>query len=158
MCHHARTPRRLPVRRERRPPRLSRNGRKRPPRPANRRRISRRRISVLAENESQLQQWRGSKVGIFLDLNSGMNRTGIEQNHSGQVGALVRAIGQLGLEFRGLHFYDGHLGGMPELERTRIAHAGYDSLLKLVAEIQRSRASFPELITAGTPAMPCSLS
>jgi len=116
------------------------------------------RISVLAENESQLQQWRGSKVGIFLDLNSGMNRTGIEQNHSGQVGALVRAIGQLGLEFRGLHFYDGHLGGMPELERTRIAHAGYDSLLKLVAEIQRSRASVPELITAGTPAMPCSLS
>jgi D-serine deaminase-like pyridoxal phosphate-dependent protein len=116
------------------------------------------RISVLAENESQLQQWRGSKVAIFLDLNSGMNRTGIEQNHSDQVVALVRAIGQLGLEFRGLHFYDGHLGGMPETERTRIAHSGYDSLLKLVAEIERSGASVSELITTGTPALPSSTS
>ena len=35
------------------------------------------RISVLAENEEQVRQWQGSRVGIFLDLNSGMDRTGI---------------------------------------------------------------------------------
>lgn len=116
------------------------------------------RISALAENEAQLRQWRDSKVGIFMDLNSGMNRTGIEQNHSDQVVALVRAIRDLSLEFRGLHFYDGHLGGMQEPERTRTAHTGYDSLMKLVSAVERSGASVPELITAGTPALPCSIS
>src|SRR5579864_8223656 len=38
------------------------------------------RISVLAENEAQVRQWRGTDIGIFLDINPGMNRTGIEQN------------------------------------------------------------------------------
>src|SRR5260370_2507736 len=35
------------------------------------------RISVLAENEEQLQQWHGGSVGIFLDINPRMDRTGI---------------------------------------------------------------------------------
>ena len=38
------------------------------------------RISVLAENEEQVRQWRGSPVGVFLDINPGMNRTGVEQS------------------------------------------------------------------------------
>src|SRR5437899_6244099 len=36
------------------------------------------RISVLAENEEQVRQWRTCRVEIFLDINPGMNRTGIE--------------------------------------------------------------------------------
>ena len=38
------------------------------------------------------------------------------------------------------------------------AHAGYDSLLELVAEIRRHGLNVPEVITAGTPTFPCSLS
>src|SRR5271154_6735926 len=37
------------------------------------------RISILAENTEQVQQWQGSRLGIFVDINPGMNRTGIEQ-------------------------------------------------------------------------------
>src|SRR6266478_49204 len=83
------------------------------------------RISVLAEDEHQIRQWRGSSVGIFLDINPGMNRTGIEQSQSGEVVALVRAIGADGLEFRGLHYHDGQYGGLEERERTEVAHDGY---------------------------------
>jgi D-serine deaminase-like pyridoxal phosphate-dependent protein len=36
------------------------------------------RISVLVENEEQVRQWRGSSVGVFVDINPGMNRTGVE--------------------------------------------------------------------------------
>src|SRR5271170_3944808 len=57
------------------------------------------RISVLAENEEQLRQWRGSRLGVFLDINPGMNRTGIEQSHSAEIVALVGAIGANGLKF-----------------------------------------------------------
>ena len=35
-------------------------------------------ISVLAENDCRVTQWRGSGVGVFVDINPGMNRTGIE--------------------------------------------------------------------------------
>ena len=115
------------------------------------------RVSVLAENEEQVRQWRGSSVGVFLDINPGMNRTGIEQSHRDEVLKLVRAVGNAGLEFRGLHYYDGQYGGIAEPERTAAAHTGYDGLLSLVSDIERIGMKVPEVITAGTPTLPCSL-
>jgi D-serine deaminase-like pyridoxal phosphate-dependent protein len=116
------------------------------------------RISVLIENDVQLAPWRGSSVGIFVDLNSGMNRTGIEASHPAEIMKVARAVRTAGLEFRGLHFYDGHLGSVAEPERTAIAHAGYDALLKIVAELEAGDVPVAEVITSGTPAFPCSLS
>lgn len=115
------------------------------------------RISVLAENEEQVRQWRGSEVGVFIDINPGMNRTGIEQGHRQQVVGLVRAIRGAGLEFGGLHYYDGQYGGVEEPDRTTAAHAGYNQLIEVVNEIERSGVSVPEVITSGTPTLPCSL-
>ncbi|HYT21133.1 MAG TPA: alanine racemase [Candidatus Polarisedimenticolia bacterium] len=115
------------------------------------------RISTLAENEEQVRQWRGSRVGVFLDINPGMDRTGIEQTHSDIAVQLARAIAGLGPEFRGLHYYDGHLGGLEMHERIAVAHAGYERLLKVVNAIERSGTSVAEVITAGTPTLPCSL-
>jgi D-serine deaminase-like pyridoxal phosphate-dependent protein len=116
------------------------------------------RLSVLAENEEQVRQWRGSRLGVFLDINPGMNRTGIEQGHGAEVVSLVRAIAASGLEFRGLHYYDGHHRQANELERTKAAHEGYHCLLEIVKAIERSGARVPEVITAGTPTLPSSLS
>jgi D-serine deaminase-like pyridoxal phosphate-dependent protein len=87
-----------------------------------------------------------------------MNRTGVEPNRSDRVAELARAIGNAGLDFRGLHYYDGQYGGLAEPERTSAAHAGYDSLRELVREIRRRGATVAEVITAGTPSFPCSLS
>ena len=114
-------------------------------------------ISVLAENEEQVRQWQGSRIGVFLDINPGMNRTGVEQSHGDQVIRLVREVRGAGLEFRGLHYYDGQYGGLDERERTAAAHAGYDRLLELINEIGQSGVRVPEVITAGTPTFPCSL-
>jgi D-serine deaminase-like pyridoxal phosphate-dependent protein len=115
------------------------------------------RISVLAENDEQVRQWRGSRAGIFLDINPGMDRTGIEQSHTNQIVELVQTIASLGPEFRGLHYYDGQYGGLEERERSAAAHAGYERLLKVVSEIEGNGMSVPEVITSGTPTFPCSL-
>ncbi len=115
------------------------------------------RISVLAETPGQVMQWRDSRVGIFLDINPGMNRTGIEQNNSSRVMQLIREIQSAHLEFRGLHYYDGQYGSMNDNERTSAAHSGYDRLLDLVREIQQNGLNVPEVVTAGTPTFPCSL-
>ena len=115
-------------------------------------------ISVLAENDEQLQQWSGSRVGVFLDINPGMNRTGIEQKDSARVIRLIAAVRDAGLPFRGLHYYDGQYGHVAEPERTSASHAGYDRLLELAGEIRQQGFQVPEIVTAGTPAFPCSLS
>jgi D-serine deaminase-like pyridoxal phosphate-dependent protein len=116
------------------------------------------RISVLVENEGQVQQWRESSVGVFVDINPGMNRTGVEQERTGEVVRLVQFVEEAKLQFRGLHYYDGQYGGLDEPERTAATHAGYDRLLKLVTALQDSGMSVREVITAGTPTFPCSLS
>ena len=116
------------------------------------------RISVLAENDEQVRQWRGSPVGVFLDINPGMNRTGIEQSRSDKIVTLARAIADSGLEFRGLHYYDGQFGGVAEGERMKAAHRGYDRLLEIVSDLERSGINVQEVITSGTPTFPCSLS
>lgn len=115
------------------------------------------RVSVLVENREQLRQWIGSSVGIFLDLNPGMNRTGIEPDQAEKIVRVIRHAADLGLEFRGLHYYDGQYGGFEERERTAAAHAGYDALLALAAETRAAGLSVPEIITAGTPTFPGSL-
>jgi D-serine deaminase-like pyridoxal phosphate-dependent protein len=115
-------------------------------------------LSVLAENEQQIEQWRGSDVGIFLDINPGMNRTGIEQSQRDKVVALARAVAAASLEFRGLHYYDGQYGGVSESERSKTTHQGYDRLLEIVSQLELSGIRVPEVITAGTPTFPCSLS
>ncbi len=119
------------------------------------------RISVLAENEVQVRQWRGSRVGIFLDINPGMNRTGIEQSQSDHVVSVARTIADAGLEFRGLHYYDGQYGGLGDgegaNERTQAVHRGYNRLLEIVRELERSGINVPEVITSGTPTFPLSL-
>jgi D-serine deaminase-like pyridoxal phosphate-dependent protein len=115
------------------------------------------RISVLAENEAQVRQWQGSRIGIFLDINPGMDRTGIEQEHQDQILDLVRAVISAGLEFRGLHYYDGQYGNIEEPELSKATSTGYERLLVLVGKIESGGARVPEIITAGTPTFPSSL-
>ena len=116
------------------------------------------RISVLVENPEQLQQWRGSRLGIFIDINPGMNRTGIDEGHGAEVFDLAKAIGASGLEFRGVHYYDGQHRQPDMRERTVAAHHGYTRLIEIVSEIERIGVRVPEVITAGTPTLPTSLS
>ncbi len=116
------------------------------------------RVSVLAESEAQVRQWRGSAVSIFLDINPGMNRTGIGQEEHEKIIALTREIHGAHLEFRGIHYYDGQYGALDPDARTAAAHSGYDRLLDLIARIRANKVDVPEAITAGTPTLPCSLS
>jgi D-serine deaminase-like pyridoxal phosphate-dependent protein len=114
--------------------------------------------SVLVESACQLDSWVGSGIGIFLDINPGMNRTGIEQDRATDVVELAKLIHEVGLEFRGLHYYDGHLESMALPDRIRRAHAGYDRLLQIAETLQAENIPVREIITAGTPTFPCTLS
>lgn len=106
------------------------------------------RISVLVENVEQIAAWSGSRIGIFVDVNPGMDRTGISQDGIAAIIDVVRAAGS---QFRGLHYYDGHMSAASLEEREKLAHKGYDRLMEIVAAV----GPMEEVITSGTPAFPC---
>jgi D-serine deaminase-like pyridoxal phosphate-dependent protein len=106
------------------------------------------RISVLVENVEQISAWTGSRIGIFVDVNPGMDRTGISQDGIDAIVSVVRAAGS---QFRGLHWYDGHMSAASLEEREKLAHKGYDRLMEIVAAV----GPLEEVITSGTPSFPC---
>jgi len=111
------------------------------------------RISVLVENRAQVVLWANRGIGIFIDVNPGMDRTGIEQDRTA---AIVEVAAAAGAAFRGLHYYDGHVQATALEEREKLAHRGYDRLMQIAAEIERAGFRIGEVITSGTPAFPCS--
>lgn len=116
------------------------------------------RVSVLVESVQHLAAFSGSGLGVFVDCNPGMDRTGLDPANVAGLVSLANAISAAGCTFRGLHWYDGHLHGMEPRERDRVAHKGYDSLLALVAQLKSRGLAPAEIIVAGTPASPCALS
>jgi len=115
-------------------------------------------VSSLAESRRHIDTWLGSRVGLFVDVNPGMNRTGIQQERVDEIIELARAIADSGQHFRGLHYYDGHLSSLSLAERERVAHQGYDRLMEVIAELERHGIEVAEVVTAGTPSFPCTLS
>lgn len=116
------------------------------------------RVSVLIESAEHLVTWDRSGLGVFVDCNPGMDRTGRDPSNADPIAALVRAIATAGCEFRGLHWYDGHMSVSDLKERERAAHAGYDRLVALVEALATRGIDVPEIVVAGTPAAPCALS
>ncbi|NOT07469.1 MAG: D-TA family PLP-dependent enzyme [Gemmatimonadales bacterium] len=111
-------------------------------------------VSALVESAEMVAPWRGSRVQLFIDLNSGMDRTGMAMPTAESVLGLVRAIEKTALRFAGLHFYDGHASGFPAAEVRAPVHAGYEHLLEMAVTIRDSGIDLPEIVTAGTPAFP----
>lgn len=87
-----------------------------------------------------------------------MNRTGIEITRVDEIAGLAQSILSNGIPFRGLHYYEGHHNESDSRVRTRAAHAGYDRLIQLIQTLESAGVFVEELITSGTPAMPCALS
>ncbi len=112
------------------------------------------RVSILVENESQAAAWDGTGIGLFIDVNPGMDRTGIDQSRTADIVALARTLGSA---FRGLHYYDGQIHATLESQRRGEAFQGYDTLMKVAAAVEGAGCTVGEVITSGTPAMPSGL-
>ena len=112
------------------------------------------RVSVLVEAREQASFWRDSGIGIFIDVNPGMNRTGIGQERTAEICDLARNIGEA---FRGLHYYDGHVAAADAPQRESASHAGYDRLIEIVRALSNAGCEPREVITSGTPAAPYAL-
>lgn len=116
------------------------------------------RFSCLIDNEPVAQVihqkalQRKVTMNVFIDLNIGMNRTGIAPN---QALNLYRAIQNLnGLHFDGLHAYDGQLRDQNLEERTRQCNEGFRPVEELRIAIEKLAQSTISVIAGGTPSFP----
>ncbi len=115
-----------------------------------------RRISTLVESVDQIDEWRASAVGVFVDLNPGMDRTGMAEDHFEEVREFIEQVQKAGLRFCGLHHYDGQIKNT-DASAAAVAREGYLRLMELIAYLKRSGMEVKEVITSGTPAMPHAL-
>jgi D-serine deaminase-like pyridoxal phosphate-dependent protein len=112
-------------------------------------------ISVLIEAEKQMEIWKDTGIGIFIDVNPGMDRTGVRQDRTAEIIDLARNAGS---QLRGVHYYDGHMAGVGMSERQNRTQEGYGRLMALILQLLRAGLLVPEVITSGTPAAPYALS
>jgi D-serine deaminase-like pyridoxal phosphate-dependent protein len=115
-----------------------------------------RRISTLVESVDQIDEWRRSAVGVFVDLNPGMDRTGMAEDDFEEVREFIGQVQKAGLRFCGLHHYDGQIQNTDQ-SAAAMAREGYSRLVELIAYLKRSGIEVREVITSGTPAMPHAL-
>jgi len=104
-------------------------------------------LSVLCENPDGIDRI-DAELGVFVDLDPGMHRTGIPLNRPEQIRAIIHRAGS---RFRGVHFYDGQIHGATGEARREMAHRGYRALLETLEE-RRSDSEVGEVVTSGTPA------
>jgi D-serine deaminase-like pyridoxal phosphate-dependent protein len=106
--------------------------------------------SAKALNE--IAEQNNLKLTVYLDLNTGMNRTGISTSENWS--ALIIAIIHLkNLHFTGIHIYDGHLKGDIE-ERTAAASNVFFSINEKIKEVEQNLDYKLKIVAGGSNTFP----
>jgi len=115
-------------------------------------------ISVIADSAEVIRQLSflaiktSLDVGIWLDINNGMDRTGILP---GKAFDLFRLIFELpGLVPRGLHVYDGHIHDEDIHQRKATVEKAYKPVIELIASLNHGEYPVPAVVAGGTPSFP----
>lgn len=103
-----------------------------------------RQLNDLAQASQQL-------VPVFIDLNVGMNRSGLAPAAALAFYQQCQALPNL--EVMGLHAYDGHIHDEDLGVRTARSHAAFAPVAALVAEL-RALGFAPVVVAGGTPTFP----
>ena len=105
------------------------------------------RLSVLSEDPLHVSEV-PENLGIFVDINPGMNRTGVPLEDYESINAVAEAAGE---RFRGLHFYDGHIHANNAAERRAASQALYAQVCTTIHMLASDGLACDELVTSGTP-------
>ena len=106
----------------------------------------------LVELSAVAQQFQ-LRIKVFLDINVGMNRTGIKPGKDAS--ALYTEAAQTeGIEIRGLHVYDGHLRDADLSLRKEKCDGAFAAVNTLRREIADSTGMIPVVVAGGTPTFP----
>ena len=116
-------------------------------------------FSTIVDNEitigliSEMAASREISVPLFLDLNTGMNRTGIEPNDCA-VDLFKQIADDPNLDARGLHAYDGHIRDPDIKLRKQVCDAAFNLVINLKNKIEALGLEVKTLVMGGSPSFP----
>lgn len=116
-------------------------------------------FSCLVDNQKSLSELSKLAVQckltirIFLDLNVGMNRTGITPGEEA-LQLFMEGTRKSGIEMIGLHAYDGHLRDTDIQVRKQKCDEAFRGVDHLRDQIVKITGKSPVLIAGGTPTFP----
>ena len=117
------------------------------------------RFSTLVDNAQQAQllenqsQTFDTPLDVFLDLDVGMERTGIKPGPEAL--ELYKQLTQSPwLRPRGLHAYDGHIHMADTAQRAAACIAAFQPVYALIQQLENADIPIEELICGGTPTLP----
>jgi D-serine deaminase-like pyridoxal phosphate-dependent protein len=115
--------------------------------------------SVIIDNQdvvlelAELTVVSGIEIGVYIDLNVGMNRTGIIPGEEAK--ELAKLCNSLeGIDFEGFHAYDGHNSITNPEERNACCHDEFKPVYELFGFIENKLGRKLKLIAGGTPTFP----
>jgi D-serine deaminase-like pyridoxal phosphate-dependent protein len=91
-------------------------------------------------------------ITVYLDLNVGMNRTGVSPEHAYRLFEHLQTLSHLRLH--GLHAYDGHIRDVDLSERTIRCHEAFHAVEQLHQKIASKHGITLEIVAGGTPTFP----
>lgn len=116
-------------------------------------------LSCIADSEEIIKQISVMSVSanletlIWLDINNGMNRTGIQPGEKAfDLAELIYHLPMI--RFGGLHVYDGHIDDKDYATRKKKCDQAFTEVAKLKQQIERSGKKSPGIIAGGTPTFP----
>ncbi|MBX3238454.1 MAG: D-TA family PLP-dependent enzyme [Chitinophagaceae bacterium] len=108
-------------------------------------------ITHAATIDAEAQK-NGVIIRLFIDLNIGMNRTGIKPEAAFELAAYIH--GQKNIRLYGLHGYDGHIRVSDTTLRKEQADQGFDAVSHLENKIQQELNTSLTIVLGGTPTFP----
>ena len=93
------------------------------------------------------------RLGVFLDINVGMNRTGIQPGL--EAIARYRQLHEASfLDIRGLHVYDGHIHEKELDDRERRVDEAFGLVEALLVQLKKLGFVPPVIVAGGSPSFP----
>lgn len=116
-------------------------------------------ISCIADNEEVIIQLSdnsrrtGIETHVWLDINNGMNRTGISPGEKA-ARLFKRIIDSPMLIAEGLHVYDGHIHEHVFSLRQKICNDAFAQVISLIDELEGEGIGPVKIVAGGTPTFP----
>lgn len=116
-------------------------------------------FSCLVDNPAAVEEMSaaftkaGITVPVYIDLNTGMNRSGIAPGDAAL--KLYLSLSKYeGIHPAGLHAYDGHIRHADVAEREKLCNAAFATVTALRDQVKAKGAEVPVIIAGGSPTFP----
>jgi D-serine deaminase-like pyridoxal phosphate-dependent protein len=94
----------------------------------------------------------GLMLNVLIDINTGMNRTGIRPQKAYNLFEELKVLS--GMNVIGLHAYDGHLKDPDPERRQHDSDAAFYEINKLINQLQNKTKNKMKVVAGGSPTFP----